>query len=66
MRMGRIFNQKNGNLNEHDRLELLKLLGKAGYIVALGKEKPGQKSNAQYIHYVEFYEDGKTYEKERG
>lgn len=50
----RIYPQKGGTLNEADRLELAKLLIKAGYRVNLGKEK--QSGSNIYTHYVEFEE----------
>ena len=59
----RIYNQKNGKLNESDRQELLNLLGKAGYTVRLGKSKGGNKSNSANIHYVEFWGDDESPER---
>ena len=51
----KITDQKNGNLNEADRLELARLLIKAGYTVRVGKDKaPGKNRN---IHFVEYVED---------
>ena len=45
---------KSGKLNEADRLDLAKLLIKAGYIVSFGKEKePGKTS---YKHFIEYKE----------
>jgi len=52
----RILNQKTGSLNEVDRLELAKLLIKAGYTVSIGREKPQGKPTGAYIHYVDFSE----------
>jgi hypothetical protein len=50
--------QKNGTLNESDRLAISNLLVKAGYMVRIGKEKPEGKQNSQYVHYVELFADG--------
>ena len=41
--MSRIYPQPTGSLNEQDRLELAKLLVKAGYIVRLGRERKPRK-----------------------
>ena len=50
----KIYAQKNGSLNEVERLELAKLLVKAGYTVRLGKEKQGNKAtNVFYVEYEE-------------
>lgn len=54
--MARIYSLKGGSLNEQDRLELARLLVKAGYTVRLGREKPQGKVNAQYAYFVEFTE----------
>ena len=51
----KIFEQKCGRLNEEDRLELARLLVKAGYKVSLGREKaPGRTAN---VYFVEFEPD---------
>ncbi len=50
----KIYAQNYGSLNEEDRLEIARLLVKAGYIVRLGKEKQGNKNS--YTHYVEYAE----------
>ena len=47
----RVYAQKGHALSEAERLELGRLLLKAGYIAMLGKEKQGSTSR----HYVEFY-----------
>lgn len=50
----KITDQKNGNLNEADRLELARLLIKAGYTVRVGKDKiPGKNRNYYYVEYEE-------------
>ena len=52
----RIYEQKHGNWNEKDRLELATLLIKAGFTVRIGREKPPGKASAPYKHYVEYEE----------
>ncbi|MCC0634558.1 resolvase [Clostridioides sp. ZZV14-6154] len=49
--MGKIYAQKNGSLNDADRLEIARLLIKAGYTVRLDKEKENNKS----ISCVEYF-----------
>jgi len=50
----RIIEQKYGRLNEDERLEIGRLLLKAGYQVKLGREKPpGKRTNVYYIEYKE-------------
>ncbi|EQF93267.1 putative phage resolvase/integrase [Clostridioides difficile 824] len=55
--MARIYAQRSGSLNEQDRLELLRLLGKAGYTVKIAREK--QNSKTTYTYFVEYTEDRK-------
>lgn len=43
---------RQGALNDADRLELAKILVKAGYCVHIGKEKDG-KSNTTVVEYWE-------------
>ncbi|ENY8913825.1 resolvase [Clostridioides difficile] len=50
--MARIYAQRSGSLNEQDRLELLRLLGKAGYTVKVAREK--QNSKTTYTYFVEY------------
>lgn len=53
--MAKITDQKDGQLNSNDRLELARLLIKAGYTVRIGKDKiPGKNRN---IHFVEYKGD---------
>ena len=52
----RIYSQKSGALSENDRLELARLLVKAGYTVRIGKEKQPGKSSNTYSYFVEFSE----------
>jgi len=54
--MSKIESLKSGGLNEADRLEIAKLLIKAGYAVCLGKE---QTKGKVYNHYVEYWEKDK-------
>lgn len=54
----RIYSQKDKGLNEQERLDIARLLIKAGYTVKIGKEKPTGKSNAAYIYFVEYWKDG--------
>ena len=51
----KIYEQKDGQLNKEDRLELAKLLVKAGYTVRVGREKPPGKR--AYVYFVEYKED---------
>lgn len=53
----KIYNQKGAGLTEADRLELAKLLIKAGYTVRIGRERPQGKTGA-YIYFVEYEEHG--------
>ena len=45
-----------GRLNEQERLELSRLLIKAGYAVKQGREKTNPK-NTVYKYYIEYWED---------
>lgn len=50
--MAKITDQKNGQLNNDDRLEIARLLIKAGYTVKIGKDKiPGKHRNIYFIEY---------------
>lgn len=53
----RIYSIKQNGLNDADRLEISKLLIKAGYVVRVGKEKREPKSKS-YSHFVEYWEEG--------
>lgn len=53
--MARIYAQRSGSLNEQDRLELLRLLGKAGYTVKIAREK--QNSKTTYTYFIEYTEE---------
>lgn len=50
----RIQPQKCGSLTESERLDIARLLVKAGYTVRIGKEKPANKPNGAYVFYIEF------------
>lgn len=52
----RIYSVKQNSLNDADRLEVAKILIKAGYSVRLGKEKKEPTSKC-YVHYVEYWEE---------
>ena len=52
----KIYPVKSGALNEAERLELARLLIKAGYTVRLGKDKPVGRTSSTYVHFVEFTE----------
>lgn len=60
--MARIYSVKQGSLNESERLEIARLLIKAGYTVKLDREKRNQNSNT-YTYFIEFWEDkeGRTH-----
>lgn len=59
----RIQPQKNGSLTETERLEIGRLLLKAGYTVRVGKEKPTNKPNGAYVFYIEFTAPGQKNEE---
>lgn len=52
----RISSLKTGSLNENERLEIARLLLKAGYTVNMGREKPPEKKNGAYIYFIEYWE----------
>ena len=54
----RIQPQKCGSLTESERLDIARLLVKAGYTVRIGKEKPANKPNGAYVFYIEFTAPG--------
>ena len=50
----KIYSLKNGSLNEADRLELSRLLIKAGYTVRIGQEKAaGKNTNVIFVEFKE-------------
>lgn len=53
----RIYSLKSGSLNEADRLELARLLIKAGYTVRLGAEPPPGNPKGAKKYFVEFNEE---------
>ena len=57
LKKNRITSLKAGSLNENDRLEVAKLLLKAGYAAKLGRSRPIGKSTGAYEYYVEYWED---------
>nr|DAN05742.1 MAG TPA: hypothetical protein [Caudoviricetes sp.] len=52
--MIRIYPQRGGALNENDRLDLARLLIKAGYKVRIGKEK--MNGGRTYTYFIEYEE----------
>lgn len=52
--MMKIFSQKGSTLNENDRLDLARLLIKAGYRVRIGKEKLNGSNT--YTYFIEYEE----------
>lgn len=54
--MMKIYSLKSGSLNEQDRLELARLLIKAGYTVRIGAEAPPSNPKGQKRYFVEFNE----------
>ena len=54
----RIYSLKTGSLNENDRLEIARLLLKAGYTARLGRERPVGKSNGSFEYFIEFWSEG--------
>lgn len=54
----RIYAQKSSTLNETDRLDLARLLIKAGYAVRIKKEKVDGRSAVNYV--VEFWTEDAT------
>jgi hypothetical protein len=53
----RIYALKQGALNEAERLELARLLIKAGYMVRVGKEKATKSNTGYYVEYIKVGED---------
>lgn len=52
----KIYSLKNGSLNEADRLDLARLLVKAGYTVRVGSEPTQGTSSTRKTYFVEFEE----------
>lgn len=59
----RIYSLKQNSLNDADRLDMARLLLKAGYTVKLGREKPAGKPNGAYVYYIEFWEEEENEQK---
>lgn len=51
----RIYSIKNNALSAADRLELARLLIKAGYCVREGREKKGNSS--AYVYFIEYWSE---------
>lgn len=60
----RIQAQKYGSMTETDRLDMARILIKAGYVVRIGKEKASGKPNAAYIQYLEYVTPGQKFTEE--
>lgn len=58
MERQRIYAQKTSSLNENERLEVARLLIKAGYAVKIKKEKKDGRSAINYV--VEFWTEEAT------
>lgn len=54
--MPRIYCVKQGSLNESERLDIARLLIKAGYAVKLDREKKSPQ-NSTYTYFIEYWED---------
>jgi len=54
--MPKVYEQKSGKLTENDRFELVRLLGKAGYAVRIGRERPGGRQSGAWVYFVEYRE----------
>ena len=59
----RISTQKHGAMNETDRLQMARLLIKAGYTVRIVRERPHGKNNGTYTYYVECWARGRRCDK---
>ena len=46
-----------GGFSQEDRLELVKLLVKAGYTARIGKERPKGKTSGAYVYFVEYWHE---------
>lgn len=58
MKKQRIYSVKTNTLNDQDRLDIARLLIKAGYAVRIGKEKKdATKKNAACIKFIEYWEE---------
>ncbi len=54
----RIYSVKTNSLNDQDRLDIARLLIKAGYAVRIGKEKKDSANkNAANIKFIEYWEE---------
>lgn len=60
----RIQAQKSGTMTEADRLDIARLLVKAGYTVRIGKEKTSTKANAPYVAFIEYTAPGQKNNEE--
>lgn len=53
----RIYVLKDGKLTDEDKLDLCRLLIKAGYTVRQGKENKGTAEKPKYERFVEYWKD---------
>lgn len=59
----RIYSLKSGALNENERLDIARLLIKAGYTVRVGKEKANGKAANYYVEFMDGEADAKENEE---
>lgn len=53
----RVYNVGSGQLNAEERLELVKILARAGYAARVGRERPDGKPQAAYVYFVEYWNE---------
>lgn len=53
----RIYNVCGGQLNAEERLDLAKMLVRAGYAARIGRERPEGKPNGALIYFVEYWQE---------
>lgn len=53
----RIYGVDGGQLNQEERLDLVKMLARAGYAARVGREKPQEKPNGAYVYFVEYWRE---------
>ena len=55
MEKQRIYVQKNERLSDDDKLDLCRLLVKAGYAVRIGRENVGTGEKKRYERFIEYW-----------
>ena len=55
MEKQRIYVQKNERLSDEDKLDLCRLLVKAGYAVRIGRENVGTGEKKRYERFIEYW-----------